>query len=78
MVWTNLSADDAVAKLDPNTGKYTIYKLPSVGTELRHIAVDDAGGPDVWVVYREASRAARIQFRTESQLQAARAASAVP
>lgn len=78
MVWTNLSADDAVAKLDPNTGQYTIYKLPSVGTELRHIAVDNAGGPDVWVVYREASRAARIQFRTESQLQAARAASAVP
>ena len=70
MVWTNLSSDDAVAKLDPNTGRYTIYKLPSIGAELRHIAVDDAGGPDVWVVYREASRAARIQFRTEAQLQA--------
>ena len=48
MVWTNLSSDDAVAKLDPSTGRYTIYKLPSIGTELRHIAVDDAGGPDVW------------------------------
>ena len=70
MVWTNLSSDDAVAKLDPDTGRYTIYKLPSIGAELRHIAVDDAGGPDVWVVYREASRTARIQFRTEAELQA--------
>ena len=76
MVWTNLSSDDAVAKLDPTTRRYTIYKLPSIGTELRHIAVDDAAGPDVWVVYREASRAARIQFRTEAELQALKNASA--
>ena len=76
MVWTNLSSDDAVAKLDPNTGRYTIYKLPSIGTELRHIAVDDAGDPDVWVVYRESSRTARIQFRTEAELQALKNASA--
>ncbi len=78
MVWTNLSADDAVAKLDPNTGQYTIYKLPSVGTELRHIAVNnDNGNTNVWVVYREASRAARIQFRTEAQLQAMKDATSV-
>ena len=69
-------AADAVAKLDPNTGQYTIFKLPSIGAELRHIAVDDAGGLDVWVVYREASRAARIQFRTEDELQTLKSASA--
>ena len=74
MVWTNLGDDDSVAKFDPTTEEYTIYKLPSIGTELRHIAVDDTGGPDVWVVYREASRAARIQFRTKEQLEAASAA----
>ncbi len=78
MVWTNLSSDDAVARFNPDTEEYTIFKLPSLGAELRHIAVDNAGGPDVWVVYREASRAARIQFRTEAQLQAARAGSALP
>ena len=78
MVWTNLSSDDAVAKLDPTTGRYTIYKLPSIGTELRHIAVDDAGGPDVWVVYRESSRTARIQFRTEARLQALKNATTRP
>ena len=48
MVWTNLSSDDAVARFDPVAEEYTIFKLPSLGAELRHIAVDDAGGPDVW------------------------------
>ncbi len=81
MVWTNLSSDDAVAKLDPSTGEYTLYRLPSVGTELRHVAVDDAdasGEPAVWVVYREASRAARIQFRTAEELSALKSAASGP
>ena len=81
MVWTNLSSDDAVAKLDPSTGEYTLYRLPSVGTELRHVAVDDAdasGEPAVWVVYREASRAARIQFRTAEELIALKSAASGP
>lgn len=70
MVWTNLSSDDAVAKLNPKTEQWTIYKLPSLGAELRYISVDNAVGPDVWVVYREASKVARIEFRTEQQLAA--------
>ncbi len=78
MVWTNLSSDDAVAKFDPKTEKYTVYKLPSIGAELRYIAVDDNTGPDVWVVYRESSRVARIQFRTPAQLQALKSASSGP
>jgi streptogramin lyase len=67
MVWTNLTTDDAVGKFDPKTEKWTIYKLPSIGTELRHIAVDDKLG-EVWVPYRESDRAARLQFRSEAQL----------
>ena len=76
MVWTNLSSDDAVAKFDPTANRFTVYKLPSIGTELRHIAVDNAGGPDVWVVYRESSKVARIQFRTEVELNQLAAATA--
>jgi streptogramin lyase len=68
-VWTNLTPDDAVGKFDPKSGQWTIYKLPSIGAELRHIAFDDARG-DVWVPYREADRAARLQFRTQAQLEA--------
>jgi virginiamycin B lyase len=67
MVWTNLTTDDAVGKFDPKTEKWTIYKLPSIGAELRHIAVDDKLG-EVWVPYRESDRAARLQFRSEAQL----------
>jgi streptogramin lyase len=69
VVWTNLTSDDAVGRFDPATGQWTIYKLPSIGAELRHIAVDDLRG-DVWVPYREADRAARLQFRTEAQMDA--------
>jgi virginiamycin B lyase len=75
-VWTNLMSDDAVAKFDPKTEQWTIYKLPSVGTELRHIGFDDQRG-EVWVPYRESDRAARLQFRTQAQVDALkRAASA--
>jgi virginiamycin B lyase len=73
MVWTNLMSDDAVAKFDPKTEQWTIYKLPSIGAELRHIAADDIRG-DVWVPYREADRAARLQFRTAAQVAALKAA----
>ena len=69
VVWTNLTPDDAVGKFDPKTEQWTIYKLPSIGAELRHIGFDDLRG-DVWVPYREADRAARLQFRTQAQLEA--------
>ncbi len=72
-VWTNLMNEDAVAKLDPKTDRWTIYKLPSIGAELRHIALDEQKG-DIWVPYREADRAARLQVRTQAQLDAQRAA----
>ncbi|MGE3511954.1 MAG: hypothetical protein AB7N65_24080, partial [Vicinamibacterales bacterium] len=69
IVWTNLTSDDAVGRFDPRTEQWTIYRLPSIGAELRHIAFDDARG-DVWLPYREADRAARLQFRTQDQMDA--------
>lgn len=75
MVWTNLMSDDAVARFDPKTEQWTIYKLPSIAAETRHIAVDDLRG-EVWVPYRESDRAARLQFRTAAQLQALKNAGA--
>ena len=71
MVYTNVSSDDSVAKFDPTTSQWTIYPLPSRGSEVRHIAVDGRSG-DVWVPYASTSRIARLQFRTEEQLQALR------
>lgn len=69
MVYTNVSSDDSVAKFDPATSTWTIYPLPSRGSEVRHIAVDPATG-DVWVPYASTSRVARLQFRTAGELQA--------
>ena len=74
MVYTNVSSDDSVAKLDPNTSEWTIYVLPSRGSEVRHIALDARNG-DIWVPYANTSRIARLQFRTEEQLQALSAVS---
>ena len=72
MVYTNVSSDDSVAKFDPIRSEWTIYPLPSRGSEVRHIAVDGRTG-DVWVPYASTSRIARLQFRTAEQLQALRA-----
>ena len=63
MVYTNVSSDDSVARFDPKTEQWTIYVLPSRGSEVRHIALDDRNG-DIWVPYANTSRIARLQFRT--------------
>ena len=67
--WTNLMADDRVAKLNPETGRWTLYLLPSHGCQPRDIAVDDVRG-EVWVPCRQATRIARLQFRTAQQVEA--------
>jgi streptogramin lyase len=67
MVWFGLSADDKLGQLNPRTGKFTIYPLPSRGTNSRHLAVDDSTDPPtVWVPYTGIGRLARIQFRTDT------------
>ena len=76
MVWTNVSSDDVVAKLDPTTDEWTQYRLPSRGAETRWIALDQFRG-DIWVPYFATSRIARLQFRTEEQLNALKTATTV-
>lgn len=73
MVWMNLMNADRVARFDPKAEKWTEFMLPSRGTETRFIAVDNRTDPvEVWVPYWRTNRIARIQFRTEDQLQAQR------
>ncbi len=67
-VWANLLSDDRVVKLDPATGAWTIYQLPSIGCETRNIAVDDIRG-DIWVPCARTSRVARLQFRTPAEVE---------
>ena len=67
-VWANLLSDDRVVKLEPDTGEWTIYQLPSIGCETRNIAVDDIRG-DIWVPCARTSRVARLQFRTPAEVE---------
>ena len=69
-VWTNLFLDARVAKLNPRTGQWTYYTLPS-RCESRNISVDTIRG-DVWVPCANTSRIIRLQFRTAAQIEASK------
>lgn len=71
-VWVNLMNGDRVARFDPVTETWNEYWLPSRGTETRFIAVDNNKPTvEVWTPYWRTNRIARLQFRTENDLQAA-------
>ena len=70
--YVTLRNSDRVGKFDPTTKQWTIYLLPTLGTEARHITVDQRSG-DVWLPYSRTSKAARLQFRTEEQIRRAAA-----
>ena len=55
---------DKLGKLNPTTGEFTMYPLPTRGTKSRHLAVDNSTDiPTVWVPYTGAGKIARGQFR---------------
>jgi streptogramin lyase len=70
MLWVAFPNDDRVAKLDPATGKWTVYNLPAHGTNTRFITVDNRkGAVEVWEASFMTSKIVRLQFRTKQQLQ---------
>jgi streptogramin lyase len=67
MVWINMISTDRVARFDPNTEKFTEYFLPTRGTEIRHIGIDDRPAvPEIWICYDRPNKIARLQLRTSS------------
>ena len=67
MVWFSNSGADFLGKFDPTTEKFTMYPLPSRGTNSRHLAIDNSTDPPtVWVPYTGAGKIARVQFRTNT------------
>jgi streptogramin lyase len=42
--WTNLWMTDRVARLDPSTGQWTVFDLPTRGSEARYVSVDERDG----------------------------------
>jgi streptogramin lyase len=70
MLWVALPNDDRVAKLDPGTRHWTIYNLPSHGSNTRFITLDKHKDTvEVWEASFMTSKVIRLQFRTEQQMQ---------
>jgi streptogramin lyase len=70
VVWTALRNADRVGSFDPKSNKWTVYQLPTLGSECRDITIDAKTG-DVWLPSWRTSKAFRLQFRTEEQMAAA-------
>jgi len=70
MLWVAFPNDDRVAKLNPATRQWTVYNLPSHGTNTRFITVDTyKDSVEVWEASFMTSKIVRLQFRTEQQMQ---------
>jgi streptogramin lyase len=63
-VWVALRNADRVGKFDPKTQKWTVYQLPTLGTECRNISIDETTG-DVWLASWRTSKVIRLRFPTE-------------
>ena len=63
-VWVPAQNADRIYKLDPRTEQMTEFQLPTRGTDLRHLTVDDSTStPTIWVTYNRSNKIARLQER---------------
>ncbi len=71
-VWTNLWSTDKVAKYDPSAGQWTLFDLPTRGTESRHISLLEREGQPLRVIipYERARKVAVLTPRSEAEIQA--------
>ena len=70
-VWTNLWSTDQIAKYDSTAGKWTVFDLPTRGTESRYISLLEKDGKlEVAVPYSRTRKVAVMTVRSESDLQA--------
>ena len=69
-VWVSLQGGDEVAKLDPDSGAWSLYAWPSRGTGLRNLAVvERAERVEIIGAYFNANRIGRMVMRTRAELQ---------
>lgn len=68
-VWINMISTDRVARFDPTTERFTEYVLPTRGTEVRQIGIDNRPAvPEVWICYDRPGKIARLQLRSAAAL----------
>lgn len=67
MAWVATANADILAKFNPFTEQFTMYHLPTLGSNTRHMAIDDSTDPPtIWLPYISAQKIARVQFRTNT------------
>jgi streptogramin lyase len=60
--WTAGMSTDLILRLDPKTGKFTEYMLPTVNANIRHIDVDNSSSPvAVWVAEVHQGKIAKVE-----------------
>jgi streptogramin lyase len=53
---------DLILRLDPRTGKFIEYMLPTLDANIRHVDVDNSSSPiAVWVAEVHKGKVARIE-----------------
>jgi len=69
-VWTNLWSTDKVAKYDPSANQWTLFDLPTRGTESRHISLLEREGQPLRVIipYERARKVAVLTPRSEAEI----------
>ena len=74
--WTNMWSTDKITKYDPAANKWTVYDLPSRGTEARYISVLERQGQPMQVVvpYSRVRKVAVMTFRSEEDIARQKAA----
>ena len=70
-VWTNMWSTDLIGKYDQSTGKWTLFDLPTRGSETRYISLLERDGKmQVVLPYSRTRKVAVMTFRSEADLQA--------
>jgi streptogramin lyase len=72
--WTNMWATDRIARFDPASKQWTFFELPSRGTEVRYLSLDERVGKlSVILPYSRTSKLAVMNVRSEAELAAVKA-----
>ena len=78
-VWTNLWSTDQIAKYDQKTSQWTLFELPTRGTETRYISLLERNGSmQVVLPYSRTRKVAVMTTRSKSDLAALKAKAMQP
>ena len=78
-VWTPMWTTDQIGKYDPSTSKWTLFDLPTRGTEVRIASLlEQNGRKEVVMAFPRASKVAVMTVRSEADLAALKTQAARP